>query len=143
MNPAAFQLRVMQIAFIVSVMLFYYVGSTIHHPVQAVSRTLQWAIVCCAVASVLMGFVVQRTLLRTPSPSRPVPQGSTARSRWFVGHLLRFATAESVALFGLVLLTLGGPSTEVYLLFGASLLLLLLWQPGNIPALDESQRSID
>jgi hypothetical protein len=38
---------------------------------------------------------------------------------------------------------LGGPSTEVYLLFGAGLLLLLLWQPGKIPADAESQRFID
>jgi hypothetical protein len=143
MNPAAFQLRVMQVAFIVSVMLFYYVGITIHPAAQVVSRPMQWGIAFCAVSSALMGFFVQRILLRTPSQSSPSPQGSTARSRWFSGHVLRFATAESVALFGLLLLRLAGPSTEVYLLFGASLLLLLLWQPGSIPALAESQRSID
>jgi hypothetical protein len=143
MNPAALQLRVMQIAFIVSVMLFYYVGITIHPAAQAVSRPVLWGIVCCAVASALMGFLMQKMLLRTPSPSHPSPQGSTARSRWFSGHILRFATAESVALFGLILLKLGGRSIEVYVLFGAALILLALWQPGEIPAETESQRSID
>jgi hypothetical protein len=138
MNPAALVLRVMQIAFIVSVALFYLVGSTIHPAAQAVSRPVQWAIALCAIGSALMGFLVQKYGFGAQSPSRPAPQGSTARSRWFAGHILRFATAESVALFGLVLRVLGGPSTEVYVLFCAALLLLLIWQPGKIPAGAES-----
>jgi hypothetical protein len=141
MNPTASLLRVMQLTFILTVALLYFVGSTFHPAAQAASQPVLWAIVLCAFGSVLMGFLGQGSLLRTPSPSQPAPQGSTVRKRWFVGHILRFATAESVALFGFVLRALGGPSTAVYILFGASLLLLLLWQPGKIPTEAESNVS--
>jgi hypothetical protein len=141
MNPAAFTLRVMQIAFIVSVALFYFVGSTLHPAAQAVSRPVQSVVALCAICSALMGFLGQKYGFGAPNPSRPAPLGSTALKRWFAGHILRFATAESVALFGLVLRALGGPSTTVYMLFGASLLLLLLWQPGKVPTAAQSNIS--
>jgi hypothetical protein len=145
MNPAIRQVRIMQYTFIVSVLLFYYVGSTIHPPhppTTPVPLTMVWGMVFCAIASALGGFVVQRMLLRAPIPSNPATQDVTARSRWFTGHLVRFATAESMALFGFALRFLGGPSTQVYLLFGGALLLLLLWQPGAIPTSTESQQLI-
>jgi len=139
MNPVTFQLRILQISFIVSVGLFYYVCGTIQPADHSVNSSMQPAIVLCAIASALMGFIVQRILLRAPSQSLPEQQNSTRFSRWFAGHILRFATAESVALFGLVLHMLGSSSTLVNVMFISSLLLLLIWQPGTIPPKNESQ----
>ena len=142
MNPAIKVVRTMQVAFIVSVLLFYYVCSTLH-PIDPskppVAPSMGWGLVFCAIASALGGFLFQQMLRGAPMPSDPATRDVTARSRWLSGHIVRFATEESVALFGFVLRFLGGPSTQVYLLFGGSLLLLLLWQPGAFPTMAGSQ----
>ena len=138
MNPVTLQLRIVQISFIMSVGLFYYVGSMIQPAAHAVNSSMQSAIVLCAIASALMGFIVQHIMLRAPSQLPPEKQNSILFNRWFAGHILRFATAESVALFGLVLHMLGSSSTLVNVMFICSLLMLLIWQPGTCPPINES-----
>ncbi len=133
MNPVIFQLRIMQIVFIVSVGLFYRICFTIHPAAQSLNPSMQSAVVLCAIASAMMGFIVQCILLRAPNQPLPDKQDSTLFRRWFTGHLLRFATAESVALFGLVLHILGSSTVLVNAMFVSSLLLLLIWQPGTCP----------
>jgi hypothetical protein len=142
MNPAILTVRVMQLMFIVSVLLFILVLYVDAPATQSVDATVQWSIVCCAIASALSGFIVQRMHRRAPSKSLPGTQSSTPRGRWFTGHLVRFATAESVALFGFALRWLGSSSNLVTLLFAGSLLLLVVWQPGEVPAASESEGSI-
>jgi hypothetical protein len=142
MNPAIVTVRIMQFAFIVSVLLFFRVLHIVQPAPQGVSATVQWCIVCCAIATALLGFVGQRAFRRAPSPLVPETQRSTVRSRWFAGHLLRFATAESVAMFGIVLHALGSPTNLVDAMFAGSLLLLVVWQPGEAPAATESQNPI-
>ncbi len=142
MNPAILMVRVMQFAFIVSVLLFIYVLHLIHPAPHSVNASVQWSIVFCAFASALMGFIVQRMMLRAPSQSLPATQSSNLPGPWFTGHVVRFATAESVALFGFVLSMVGSSSILVPVLFVSSLLLLLLWQPGTVPTQTESQISI-
>jgi hypothetical protein len=139
MNPAIRTVRVLQFAIIVSVLLFIYVLHTIHPEPRNVDATLQWAIVCCAIGSARAGFVVQRVLMNAPDRPNSRAQGSTPRSRWLAGHVIRFATAESVALFGFALRMMGSTSNLVTLLFAGSLLLLILWQPGEVPTSIESQ----
>jgi len=138
MNPVIRQFRVMQFAYIVSVLFFYYVISMIHPTANAVNSSMQTAIVLCAIASVLMGFIVQRMMQRAPSQSLLEKRNSSLLARWKVGHIIRFATAESVALYGVVLHMLGSSSTLVNVMFICSLLLLLIWQPGTCPPKNES-----
>jgi hypothetical protein len=137
MNPVILQLRIVQVAIIVSVGLFYYVCSMIQPAEQSVNSTMQSAIVLCAIASALMGFIVQRIMLRVPSQPFPEKQNSILFSRWYAGHILRFATAESVALFGVVLHVLGSSSSLVTTMFASSIVLLLIWQPGTCPPQNE------
>jgi hypothetical protein len=138
MNPVIRVVRVLQVAIIVSVLLFIFVLHVIHPAPQNVDSFLQLAIVCCAIASALSGFILQRMLLNAPSRPSSTTQNSTPRARWFTGHVIRFATAESVALFGFVLRMMGSTSNLVSVLFAGSLLLLILWQPGGVPAETES-----
>ena len=107
MKPAILMVRVMQFTFIVSVLLFIYVLHLIHPAPHSVNASVQWSIVFCAFASALMGFIVQRMMLRAPSQSLPATQSSNLPGPWFTGHVVRFATAESVALFGFVLSMVG------------------------------------
>jgi hypothetical protein len=139
MNPAVFQLRIMQIAFVVSVLMFIFVLHTIHPAPHPVNASLQWAIVIVAIASAWTGFTMQRMVLNAPDRPSSMGQSSTPRGRWLTGHVIRFATAESVALFGFVLCMMGSTSNLVIVLFAGSLLLLLFWQPGEVPAANESK----
>ncbi|HUD73891.1 MAG TPA: hypothetical protein VMQ76_02385 [Terracidiphilus sp.] len=139
MNPAILVVRTLQCAMIVSVLMFIFVLKVIHPAPHSVSASFQWSIVFCAVASALMGFIVQRMLLRARSKSLPAAQSPDPRGPWLSGHIIRFATAESVALFGFVLRMMGSTSILVAVLFVTSLLLLLLWQPGAVPTETESQ----
>lgn len=142
MNPAIVTVRILQCAMIVSVMLFYLVLHLTHPAPQSVNANVQLAIVCCAIASAMGGFIMQRVILNAPARPNASGQNSTARGRWLSGHVIRFATAESVALFGFVLRTMGSYSNVVIALFAGSLLLLILWQPGEVPAENESRSPI-
>ena len=142
MNPAIRVVRILQIGIIASVVAFFFISSKLPIPTQNVNASLQWAIVFCAIASALVGFIGQRSFLRVPNQAPSAMQWSSARGRWFAGHVLRFATGESVALFGLVLRSLYGPSNVVTALFAGSLLLLVFWQPGEVPTETESQGPI-
>jgi hypothetical protein len=141
MKPINLVVRVMQFAFIVSVLLFIFICHIIPAPARSVNTSSQYFIVMCAIASAMLGFIVQRLMLRAPNQTTLSTQKSTPLNRWFTGHIIRFATAESVALFGLVLHLVGSSSTLVYLLFAGGLVLLLIWQPGTIPEQTESKSS--
>lgn len=142
MNPAIFVVRVVQCAMIVSVLMFIYVLKLIHPVPGVVPASFQWSILVCAVASALGGFYMQRRMLRLPGKPRSGAQSSDLRGPWFAGHIIRFATAESVALFGFVLRMMGSTSVLVVILFVSSLFLLLFWQPGAVPTETKSQNSI-
>jgi hypothetical protein len=139
MNPSIRVVRVLQCSMIVSVLLFIYVLYTVQPAPQSVSASFQWSIVFCAIASAIAGIIVQRVIINAPDQPNSLGQTSTPQSRWLTGHILRFATAESVALFGFVLRMMGSTSNLVTVLFVTSLLLLLLWQPGAVPTETESQ----
>jgi F0F1-type ATP synthase membrane subunit c/vacuolar-type H+-ATPase subunit K len=111
----------------------------VHPEPHSVNASVQWGIVCCAIASAMTGFIMQRVIMNAPDLPKVLGQTSTPRSRWFMGHIIRFATAESVALFGFVLRMIGSNSNVVMALFASSLFLLLLWQPGAIPTETESK----
>lgn len=142
MNPVSFQLRVMQFAFIASVVMFFFVGQTLIPATPSINATFQWVIVFIAIGSASMGFVLQRIFLRAANKHASTAQGASALRVWRAGHILRFATAESVALFGLVLQSVGASANIVYALFGGSALLLLLWQPGAVPAETVSRTTV-
>jgi hypothetical protein len=142
MRPVVFQLRIIQFVMVASVLMFFYVGRTLPVPSQNEAASFQWAIVACAFASALGGFIAQRVVQRASNQTPRSAQDSTQLSRWQMGHIIRFASAESVALFGFVLRSLGAPSTIVYSLFAGGIVLLLIWQPGAAPTPSEPQSSI-
>ena len=142
MNPVIRVVRILQFAFVVSVLLFYFVLHLTNPAPRNVAPAVQLAIVCFAIGSARAGFVVQRVLLNASNRPDSTTQNSTPRSRWFAGNVIRFVTAESVALFGFALRMMGSYSNVVIALFVASLLLLLFWQPGKVPTAAESQTPI-
>lgn len=143
MDPAIRLVRILQFAFIVSVLLFFDVATRLlRPPAQSVNPAVQWTIVIVSIACASSGFLVQRMLRRTPNMPLSTIQRTDLLRPWLMGHLIRFAMAESVALFGFVLRGLGSSSKLVNTMFAASLLLLILWRPGEVPTPNESQGPI-
>jgi len=127
---------------VASVLMFFYVGRTLPVAPDNAAASFQWAIVACAIASALGGFIAQHVVQRASNQTARPAQDSTKLARWQMGHIIRFASAESVALFGFVLRSLGAPSTIVNSLFAGGIILLLVWQPGTAPTPSEPQSSI-
>ena len=97
MRPVIVQLRIIQFAMVASILMFFDVGRTLPVPSQNAAASFQWAIVACAIASALGGFIAQRTVQRASSQTLQSARTSTPLARWQMGHIIRFASAESVA----------------------------------------------
>ena len=101
---------------------------------------IQWSVVFAATYGAVSGFTFQRFLNRERPRSRPSGPGS-ASYRWSSGHLMRLATACSVALWGAVTPILKGPLWMAYAFCALGIFLLLVWSPGTVPS--EPRTSID
>jgi hypothetical protein len=103
---------------------------------------IQWSVVFAATYGAVSGFTFQRFLNRERPRSRPSGPGS-ASYRWSLGHLMRLATACSVALWGAVTPILKGPLWIAYGFCGVGIVLLLVWTPGTPPPEDVPNLSND
>jgi hypothetical protein len=95
---------------------------------------IQWVIVLAAAYCAVSGFTFQRYINKEPSRSQRVRGDSTAFRRWSVGHLIRLASACSVAMWGAVIPIYKGPLWIAGALCGIGILLLLVWRPGTPPS---------
>jgi len=127
-------LRYIQIFCIVSTLMIADVTRKIRPQQHCAASSLQWIIVGFVVALVLCSFFLQWFFRYFPSRSFPPWKNSIVLGYWMMGHILRLATAQSVALFAFVLHMLGSSAALVYVLYGSSLLQLLFWRPGVCPA---------
>jgi hypothetical protein len=94
---------------------------------------IQWVIVLAAAYCAVSGFTSQRFLNKERPRSRPSGTGSSPYRRWSSGHLMRLATACSVAMWGAVTAILKGPLWMAYAFCGVGILLVLVWNPGTPP----------
>ena len=94
---------------------------------------MQWVIVLAAMYCAISGFTLQRFFSKERPQSRRGGTGS-APYRWSIGHLMRLATACSVAIWGAVTPILKGPLLMAYAFCGLGILLLLVWSPGAVPS---------
>jgi len=103
------QLRAVQIfCLLLAVSACWLVAHTGEPKTNAEFGPTQWAIVLMAAYCAVSGFTFQRFLNKERPRSRPGGTGSTPYRRWSIGHLLRLATACSVALWGASPLSLKG-----------------------------------
>ena len=94
---------------------------------------IQWVIVLAATYCAVSGFTFQRFLNKERPRSRPSGTGSAPYRRWSIGHLMRLATACSVAMWGAVTPILKGPLWMAYAFCGLGIFLVLVWTPGTPP----------
>ena len=128
------QLRAVQIfCLLLAVSACWLVAHTGEPKTNAELGPIQWAIVLAAAYCAVSGFTFQRFLNKARPQSRTGGTSSSPYRRWSIGHLMRLATACSVALWGAVTTILKGPIWMAYAFCGLGIILLLAWSPGNLP----------
>lgn len=125
------RLRLLQIACILLVLVCIWIIRVRHNRWDGTITPRHWLVIGCTVWTAISGFTLQRRIVnRTPRTSRT----STPFTRWRAGHLLRLWTAMAVGMWALILSDFAGPPWLVRVFFVVSLLLLVAWMPGSVPA---------
>jgi hypothetical protein len=127
-------LRFLQFAGAVSVPLIVEVCRVTHPEARPIGTVGQWVFALLAIVSGALALwghqLIAHVHLRSP---KSVPL-LTPLGRWILANVSRLSLAQSISLYAFVLHILGGSAVLVYVLFGSSLLLLLLLRPGTCPS---------
>jgi hypothetical protein len=125
------KIRLIQAAFIVAILLFVRVAESVRGRGSNDWTLWHWVMTGLALYAAWVGFFFRRKLLRrseealTKDASNP-----KALKQWQAGHLMGFAFAEAIVLYGVVVrMVLGGALWQASLFYAAGLFLLLLWTP--------------
>jgi hypothetical protein len=102
---------------------------------------IHWIVIGMGVWAIMSGFIVERKIVSYPKTASHPSTRSAPFSRWRASNLVRVASATSVALWGLILRTNGGPASIAYTLIAIGGLLLLAWRPSGRPMDNPAQRS--
>jgi hypothetical protein len=124
------QLRLVQIAMLVSIALYVFVGEEAAGRVAAPNTTMFYAISFVSISVVGAVFVVRRTLVFASEVQlRETPDDGALLARWRSGYICTYALCEALALFGLVLRMAGFRLAEVWPYYVGGFALMLLCAP--------------
>jgi len=129
MESALRLLRIVQIAMLVSIALYVFVGEAAARRATAPNITMSYAISFVSISIVGVIFVVRRTLILPAEVQlRAKPDDGVLLARWRTGYICTYALCEALALSGLVLRVLGFTLGQVWPYYlGGFALLLLCW----------------
>ena len=134
LKSPALTMRILKYAFVVSGLLFVYIGfKVLPQPTDQASHAIQAAITFVGLVCVIGGFSLPGLLFRGVE-SRS--QNATAEVRlqlWMKKSIVSLAFFEASILFGLELHLLGGRTALAGLLMGAGIAAELIWSPGAPP----------
>ncbi len=125
------KIRLIQAAFIVAIVLFVWVAESIRGRGSNDWTLWHWVMTGLALYAALVGFFFRRKQLRRSEEALAKDASNPkALKQWQAGHLMGFASAEAIVLWGLaVRMVLGGALWQASLFYAAGLFLLLLWTP--------------
>lgn len=129
MESALRRLRLVQIAMLVSIALYVFVGEAAAGRTAAPNTTVFHAISFVSISIVGAIFVVRRTLV-VPSEVRlrEKPDDGVLLTRWRTGFICTYVLCEALALLGLVLRMVGFALAQVWPYYvGGFALMLLCW----------------
>jgi hypothetical protein len=130
MESAIKVVRTVQIALLVSVALYVAVGERVGAIQRFQSPVLFYVLSLATITIVGVILVVRRTLvLQSAATLATRPNDVATLNRWRVGHIMTYAMAESIALFGLVLRCVGFTLSQVWSFYIAAFILLLFFGP--------------
>jgi cytochrome b561 len=130
MESAIKVIRAVQIAMLVSVILYVAVGEGIGSVPRLNNPVLFYVLSLVTITIVGVILVVRRTLvLQSAAALANRPNDSATLSRWRAGHIMTYALSEAIAIFGLVLRLIGFSLSQVWSFYIAGFILLLFFGP--------------
>ena len=131
MDSAVRVLRALQVALLVSILLYLVLAMRLPTPTPAgTAPVVLAALGFLAVMNVGIIFVLRRVLVRrSEAILGNNPEDRLALMHWRGGHIATYAVAESIALFGLILRFVGFTVPQVGPFFLAGFILLLFLGP--------------
>lgn len=131
MESARRGLQVIRLAMLISITLYVVIAVLI--PSHGNPNPLIFRIVSLvAVTNVGVLFVARRLFVASAADTlKSSPDNSAALAKWKTGHLITWAFAESIAIFGLVLHFLGFPMSLARVFFVAGFLLIAIFPPSR------------
>lgn len=123
-------LRAIQIAMLVSIVLYVLIGQRVGSAPKLNDPTIFYALSMATVTMVGVILVVRRTLVaHSTGILRERPNDGATLGRWRAGYVMTYALSESIALFGLVLRMIGFSLSQVAPFYIAGFILLLFFGP--------------
>lgn len=130
MESAIKLIRAVQIAMLVSVILYVVVGEGIGSVPRLNNPVLFYVLSLATITIVGVIFVVRRTLVLQSSVALAArPNDAATLNRWRAGHIMTYALSEAIAIFGLVLRLIGFSLSQVAYFYVAGFILLLFFGP--------------
>jgi hypothetical protein len=127
MESASRLLRLVQIAMLVSIALYVFVGEEAAGRVAAPNTTMFHVVSFVSISIVGAIFVVRRTLvLPSEVQLREKPGDGALLARWRSGYICTYALCEALALFGLVLRMVGFVLAQVWPYYVGGFALMLV-----------------
>jgi hypothetical protein len=129
METAVRLVRLVQIAMLVSIVLYVAVGELVGRA-AASNNALFYTMSLTSISTLGAAFVVRRTLvLPAESLLREKPSDPLVQALWKTGYIFLYALCEALALFGLILRMAGFTLVHVWGFYLGGFLLLLLFSP--------------
>ncbi len=123
-------LRILQIAMLVSIALYVWIGERVAENVVRANPVFYYAITFVSISVVGVIFVVRRVLLsRFEAQLSTRPNDNALLGRWRAGYIVLYALCESIALFGFVLRVLGFPLARIWVFYLSGFALTLVFGP--------------
>ena len=125
------KLRLIQSVYIVAIPLFGWVAESVRGRGSSDWTLWHWVMTGLALYAAFGGFFLRRKLMRRSEEALAKDASNPkALKQWRAGHLIGFASAEVIVLWGVVVrMVLGGALWQALLFYAAGLFLLLLWTP--------------
>src|SRR5215472_4725200 len=130
MESAIKVVRIIQIAMLVSVVLYVGVGEGVGSVPKLNNPVLFYVLSLATITIVGVILVVRRTLvLQSAVALAARPNDVATLNRWRAGYVMTYALSEAIAVFGLVLRMIGFSLSQVSSFYIAGFILLLFFGP--------------
>lgn len=130
MESAIKVIRAIQIALLVSVVLYVVVGERVGTIPKLNDPVVFYVLSLATVTIVGVILVVRRTLVLQSAAALAVrPNDVATLNRWRAGHIMTYALSEAIAIFGFVLRIMGFSLSQVAYFYVSGFILLLFFGP--------------
>ena len=129
MSSALRTVRLIQVAMLVSVVVYVIVGELAGPHLNTDARVI-YAISFASISLVGAILVVRKTMvLQSEAELKAKPGDAVILARWKTGYFVTYALCEALALFGLILRIMGYPLNQSWPYYAGSFVLMLLFWP--------------